>query len=61
MNFGYSAPESEENADMSDHVVTVLVVVVGTGLLVALGAGIAASIRKRRKKGEAEHEQNLFW
>ena len=46
---------------MADHLVTVLVVVASTGLLVLVGAGIAASIRNRRKNGEPEHEQTLFW
>ena len=46
---------------MADYAVTVLVVVASTGLLVLVGAGIAASIRNRRKKGEPEHEQTLFW
>ena len=46
---------------MADYVVTVLVVVSGTGLLVAIGAALTASIRNRRKKGEPEHEQTLIW
>ena len=46
---------------MADYVVTVLTVAAGTGLLVALGAGLMASIRNRRKRREPEHEQTLIF